>query len=74
MKTILIKKSKGEQAHTDYYKKVAALKFGVPYEQVTDTMRSAVKLNELAKSVGMQHPAEHLIKEFYGFTHSGCLM
>jgi hypothetical protein len=64
MKTILIKRSQGQQAHTDYYKKVAAQKLNIPYEQVTDEMRTAIKANEMAKEVGMQHPSENLVKHF----------
>lgn len=64
MKTILIKKSKGEQAHTDYYKKLAAQKFNVPYEQVTDLMRQTVKASELAKSYNMEHPSAFYANNF----------
>lgn len=52
-KTILVKKP--NTAHTDYYKKLASTKFGVPYESVTNEMRQKVKTWEMARAYEMPY-------------------
>lgn len=75
-KVILIKKSQGQVAHTDIYKKVAAELYKVPYEQVTPEMRTVAKARELS---AMYRPTieykskDDLRRFFVTQTFAGCL-